>query len=126
MTIPISVRWIITLVVVTIVVALSVVPAQAKVGDSVFVWLAASTPKLLQKTMHLLVYASMTCLLAWSLEGVTRIWLRLAIAFLLAVSIGVALEWFQTRVPGRFGTLFDIILNAIGAIIGLIAALLVF
>jgi VanZ family protein len=33
------------------------------------------------------------------------------------------LEWHQTRVPGRFGTVADVLLNLIGAIIGLIAAM---
>lgn len=124
MSTPFSIRWAITLLVVAIVIVLSVLPAQARPGDSVFVWLAASTPKLVQKLMHLMLYAALAWLLTWSLESIKPVWLRLTIAFLLTVGMGAALEWYQTRVPGRFGTLLDVFLNTFGVIIGLIAAIL--
>ena len=74
--------------------------------------------------MHFLIYAAMTWLWTWSLEGLAPRWARFAIAFTLAVGLGAALEWYQTRVPGRFGTLLDILLNAAGAVAGLVLALL--
>jgi glycopeptide antibiotics resistance protein len=49
---------------------------------------------------------------------------RLAISFVLSLCLGVALEWYQTTVPGRFGTITDVILNTIGTISGLILAVL--
>jgi len=120
-----SIRWIITLAMVVAVIGISVIPGHARSGDSMFVWLVAATPTPLQKVMHFLVYASLTWLLAWTLEGVAPRWLRLTIAFALAVGLGAALEWYQTRVPGRFGTLLDVLLNAAGATAGLLAALLI-
>lgn len=124
MTIPISIRWVITLALVAAVIVLSVTPGHARSGDSVFVWLIAATPTPLQKFMHFLVYAGLAWLWAWTLESIEHRWLRLAIAFALAVGLGAALEWYQTRVPGRFGTLLDVLLNSAGALAGLIAALL--
>lgn len=124
MTVPISIRWIITLVLVVAVIVLSVIPGHARSGDSVFVWLVASTPTLVQKLMHFLIYAGLAWLWTWTLEGIAPRWLRLTIAFTLAVGLGAALEWYQTRVPGRFGTLLDVLLNTAGAIAGLVAALL--
>ncbi len=122
--IPIPIRWIIMLTLVVAVIALSVVPGQPQSGDSKFVWLVAATPTFVQKLMHFLIYAAMAWLWAWTLEGIAPNWLKLAIALVLTVGMGAALEWYQTRVPGRFGTLLDVLLNAVGAIAGLAAAVL--
>ena len=125
MSIPLSIRWVITLTLVAAVIVLSVIPGHARSGDSVFVWLVASTPTPLQKLMHFVIYAALACLWAWTLEGIAPRWLRLTLAFTLTVGLGAALEWYQTRVPGRFGTLLDALLNAAGAVAGLVAALLI-
>lgn len=124
MAIPIPFRWIITLTLVAAIIILSVIPGHAQSGDSKFVWLVAATPTFVQKLMHFLIYAAMAWLWTWTLEGIAPRWARLAIAFALAVGLGAALEWYQTRVPGRFGTLLDILLNAAGAIAGLFIAIL--
>ena len=123
--VPIPWRWIVTTALVVAVITLSVIPGQARPGDSVFIWLVGVTPAPLQKLMHFLLYAGLTWLWAWTLEGIAPRWLRLAIAFTLTVGLGAALEWYQTRVPGRFGTLLDALLNAAGAIAGLVVALLI-
>lgn len=111
--------------VVVAVIVLSVIPGHARAGDSAFVWLVASTPAPIQKLMHFLIYAALGWMWAWTLEGIAPRWLRLTIAFVLAVGIGAALEWYQTRVPGRFGTLLDVVLNTVGVTAGLIVALLI-
>jgi hypothetical protein len=124
MTIPLSIRWVITLTLVAAVITLSIVPGQARPGDTGFAWLVTMTPTLLQKLMHFVIYAGLAWLWAWTLEGIAPRWLRLTLAFTLTVGLGAALEWYQTRVPGRFGTLLDVLLNAAGAVAGLVAALL--
>jgi len=124
MIVPHSVRWLITLALVAIVIVVSVTPARAQSGDSLFVWLVTVTPSTIQKLMHFGVYATLALLWSWALEGVGPRWLQLTIALVLAVSLGAALEWYQTMVPGRFGTLLDVGLNAIGAFAGMIVALL--
>jgi VanZ family protein len=72
--------------------------------------------------MHVTAYAVLAFLWVWTLEHIEPRATRLATAFVLTVSIGIALEYFQTLVPGRFGTLLDIVLNSFGALAGLIAA----
>jgi VanZ family protein len=104
----------------------SLIPGRAQPGDSVFVWLVASTPTLLQKILHLLLYAVLTLLWAWTLESIESKLLRLGIAVSIAVCFGAAMEWYQTKIPGRFGTIFDVALNAVGALIGVLTAIFLF
>ncbi len=118
-------RWLITLVFVGIVVVLSVTPGRYQAGDSVFVWLVANTPTPLQKIMHVAVYMALALLLMWALETVESRTSRIAWTLVLTFSLGAVLEWYQTMVPGRFGTIVDVLLNAVGAIVGLVAALLI-
>lgn len=104
--------------------ALSIIPGQAQHGDSVFVWAVAATPTVLQKTMHVLLYGLLAFLWAWTLSAVKSISTRiaLALALFLTAGFGASMEWAQTQVPGRFGTLQDAFLNIGGAVLGLIAA----
>jgi len=104
--------------------AASIVPGRAQPGDSVFVWIVAKTPTLIQKALHLCLYCMLTLLWAWTLEAIQSKLHRLVIAVCIAVCFGAAMEWFQTRIPGRFGTIYDIGLNAVGALLGLVAAFL--
>ena len=126
MYVTVSVRWLITIAFGILVVILSVTPGRDQTDDSIFVWLIVNTPTLLQKLLHIAVYASLAFLLAWSLENVDPRPLRLAIALVLAVCLGAGLEWYQTIVPGRFGTVLDVLLNAGGALLGLLLAVIVF
>jgi len=116
-------RWLITLAFVGVVVVLSVTPGRFQAGDSVFVWIVANTPTLLQKIMHVAVYAMLAMLFIWALETIESQITRIVLTFVLTVSLGVALEWYQTMVPGRFGTIVDVLLNVSGAVVGLVAAL---
>ena len=120
---PTLVRWLITLSLVALIVGLSVVPGHPKPGDSSFTWLVALTPTLLQKMMHVLIYAVLAMLWAWTLESLGPRWVRIALALLLSIGLGAALEWYQTKIPGRFGSLVDVLLNAAGAIAGIVVAL---
>ena len=122
--IPLPFRWAITLVFLGLIIALSVAPGKSQYGDSTFIWLVEHTPSLLQNIMHLVCYGAITVLLAWSLEGITSLGIRFGLAAALALIVGTSLEWYQTLVPGRFGTLLDAVLNAVGVGLGLVAALL--
>ena len=124
MNLPISARLLVTLLLVAAIVTLSIVPGRHQPGDSAFVWLVSVTPTLLQKFLHVVAYATLTLLLVWSLEKLNSVPLRFASAFAVTVAMGVVLEWYQTSVPGRFGTLTDVLLNAAGSIVGVIAAVL--
>ena len=104
----------------------SVIPGRAQPGDSVFVWIVAKTPTALQKTLHLILYALLAMLWAWSLEAIESRSQRLLVAITVAIGFGAAMEWYQTKVPGRYGTIVDVGLNAVGALLGIVAALILF
>ncbi len=123
MTVPLHYRWLATALLVAALVAVSVVPARSQPGDTVFEWLVWVAPMPLQKVMHVLLYGLLAFLLAWALENVESRWTRYALALALSVSLGAVLEGLQTRIPGRFGTLGDILLNGGGALLGLALAL---
>lgn len=121
---PLALRVVLTLSLMALLAAVSMVPGQARPGDSAFVWMVAKTPTLLQKTMHVFAYAALALLWIWTLDAIQSRTQRVIVAILIAVSFGAALEWYQTRVPGRFGTLYDVALNASGVLLGVVAALL--
>jgi VanZ family protein len=101
----------------------SLIPGRPKPDDSTFIWLVAKTPTLIQKILHFSLYGVLVLLLAWSLESIESNTYRLLISFIIAVAFGAVMEWRQTKVPGRFGTVNDVVLNAAGAALGLLAAI---
>lgn len=105
-----------------VIVALSIAPAQARSGDSVFMWLAFSTPEPLQKILHIAAYAVLALLWMWTFDGLSSATLRVIVALGLTVATGTALEYYQLSVPGRYGTLLDVFLNVVGAVVGLLIA----
>jgi hypothetical protein len=121
--VPIIARFVLTILFMTLLVGVSIVPGRAQPGDSVFVFIVAKTPTAIQKLLHLSMYALLTLMWVWTLEAIQSRPTRLLIAALIAVIFGASMEWYQTRVPGRFGTIVDVALNAAGAVLGLIAAI---
>jgi len=63
-------------------------------------------------------------ILAWTLDSIQSRTFRFLISFFIAVAFGAVMEWCQTKVPGRFGTVTDVALDAAGAGFGLLAAVL--
>jgi len=123
--IPVAYRWLITFAFIALIIVFSITPGRDQAGDSVFVWLVVNATAPIQKLMHFVCYAAVAVLWAWTLEAVEPRLLRLLLALALTVGLGATLEWYQTQVPGRFGTLADAILNAVGAVVGVIIAILV-
>lgn len=103
----------------------SLIPGHPKAGDSGFIWLIANTPTQIQKVLHVFFYGALTLLLAWTLEDIQPKTFRLLIALIIAVAFGAVMEWCQTKVPGRFGTVYDVALNAVGAALGFLAAVII-
>ncbi|MFU8816263.1 MAG: VanZ family protein [Pseudomonadales bacterium] len=104
---------------------LSLTPGHSDASATGFVWLVQATPSLLQNSMHVVLYGCLAGSWLWALQSLpaprTRR-ARLVLAFAIAFGLGILLEWLQTSVPGRFGSLYDVVLNGIGAAIGLVAA----
>ena len=116
-------RWFITLVFVGVIVALSVTPGIERPGDTLFNWLVINTATLIQKAMHVGVYAVLAVLWMWTLERIDSRLRRASLTLIITVGLGVLLEWYQIQVSGRFGSVIDVLLDLAGVLIGLIAAL---
>ena len=111
---------------IAVIYVLSSVRGYAQPKDSSLAWLVANTPMPVQKLMHVLLYAILSALIYWILEKLTlRPSHRLAAAFIVAVAYGAFNEWRQLQLPGRFGTAMDVALNALGAGLGLLVAMLI-
>lgn len=121
--VPFLYRWSITLVFVGVIVALSVTPGIERPGDTLFNWLVINTATLIQKAMHVGVYAVLAVLWMWTLERIDSRLRRASLTLIITVGLGVLLEWYQIQVPGRFGSVIDVLLDLAGVLIGLIAAL---
>ena len=110
------------MVVFILIAIVSVVPGQARPGDSIFVWLVSATPTPLQKLLHVLAYAVLAFLCMWTLDEIESRPIRITAALAITIVTGALLQLYQVFVPGRFGTVTDVILNAIGAIFGVLGA----
>ena len=122
LSIPVAYRWIVTLAFVAVIIGLSVTPGVERPDDTLFSWLYAITAPPVQKVLHVVTYAILATLWMWTLAGIESLPRRIAISFVLAVVLGVALEWYQTTVPGRYGSIIDILLNTVGILAGLVVA----
>ena len=114
-----------TIILLVLIVIASTVPGVVRPGSSRLVRLYVKTPRELQKAMHVLLYALLTLLLTWTLQDALPDAARYAIAIVAATSFAAAMQFCQTRIPGRFGTLKDVALDGYGALIGVAAAALV-
>ena len=102
---------------------LSAMPGHARPGDWLIVRFLAQTPPLIQKFLHVLLYGGLSWLWFWVLEPLPiRVHFRLLAAFLIAAGFGALNEWNQLHAPGRHGSLTDVLLNSVGAALGLIIA----
>ena len=59
----------------------------------------------------------------WTLAGIGSTSVRIVLSLTLAMGLGIALEWYQTTVPGRYGSIADVLLNSLGVALGIVAAL---
>ena len=119
-------RIILTLGFMALLALASLIPGHPRSGDSAVIWLVAKIPAQVQKVLHVCLYGVLMLLLVWTLERIQIRNYRFLVSFVFAVSFGAVMEWCQTKVPGRFGTVHDIALNAAGATLGLLIAIFLF
>lgn len=115
-------RSALTLTFLSLIVLLSVTPDQDQSSDSVFVWLVVSTATTLQKLLHILCYATLAYLCVWTLSFLQSPRARLITAVSVCSVVGTALELSQIYIPGRYATLADVLLNIVGALLGVFVA----
>ena len=72
-----------------------------------------------QNALHVPAYAVLTIAASWSLLGALRIRRSAILAALACCAYGALLESLQALVPGRTGSLLDVLLNAVGVGAGL-------
>lgn len=119
-------RIVLTLCFMAFLALVSLIPGHPEPDDFAFIWLVAETPTLMQKILHVCLYGVLALLLVWTLDSIQSRTYRFLIALIIAVVFGAVMELCQTMVPGRFGTLYDVALNAAGATLGLLAAIFIF
>ena len=88
-----------------------------------FVRLISATPAPVHKLLHIVAYALLAFLCMWHFAAMDPAWLRATLVFAITVAMGAGLEWYQVSVAGRYGTMIDVVLNAIGSALGLLAAM---
>ena len=75
-------------------------------------------PPTLQNLLHIPVYGLLAFLWRWCLNAYMEARRATILAFLITVLFGVFQEWVQSMVPGRFGSVTDVVFNTIGAGLG--------
>jgi VanZ family protein len=96
---------------------LSTIPgaADSRLDTELYLWVEPGP----QKFMHVVAYAGFAAMLLrarYYPEATLRI--CACIACFLAVGVGAVTELLQLIIPGRFASLMDIGLNALGALLG--------
>lgn len=119
-------RWLLLVVYAGVLVGLSIAPGPEQPGDGAFRWLVANTSAPLQNGLHVFTYAVLSLMIVWSLGNSMTSRQRIVYAMIAATLFGAGLEWFQLSVPGRFGSIADIMLNTLGAVLGVVIAILLF
>ena len=83
---------------------------------SLFYWISPA----LQNTMHVPAFAALTCAWRWALCSWLRgSKMRSASAFAITSAYGAFDEWHQSFIPGRYASLVDILLDLVGALLGI-------
>ena len=97
---------------------LSSLPGDIDPEDAGLYGIIAWTPPAVQNLLHLPLFGLLAWLWWHSLRGwIQRSRVLLLSAFLLTAGYGMADEWHQLYVPGRYASLTDMLLNAVGALV---------
>jgi len=114
---PLGTVWV-ALALTAVVIALSLSPESSSPKNSLVGWIVYSTGTPMQKAAHLVLYAGLVVVWWWALASRNTPRSRAVFVFAIVVVFGSALEYLQTYIPGRFGSLSDVALDSIGAGIG--------
>ena len=106
-----------TLSLMALIALLSLIPGTPTEGDSALVWAVARVSPGVQNLGHVILYGLLAALWMRTFHGwgISRTG---AASLVIATGFGILLELGQLQVPGRFGSLYDALLNALGAGLG--------
>ena len=107
--VPKKVLWVITAAYAALLAALSLLPS----GTGLLSGWDTAISATLQNLLHVPAYAALVALIAWALGRPTLPWLGLVA--LACCAFGGLLECAQAMIPGRFGSVTDMLLNVAGA-----------
>ena len=82
-------------------------------------FLLSLIPSSLQNLLHIPLYAGLTSCLLWVLAPIGQKKPIYIIVFSACLAFAVSDEAHQIYVPGRFGSLSDVVLDAVGIILGI-------
>ena len=89
-------------------------PERDDLVGELFEWVSPQFQNLLHIPLYAVLYVLVTRVVRMRVHRELTILLT---AFVITVSYGVFDEWHQSFVPGRYATMTDAVLNAIGAIV---------
>lgn len=93
-----------------------VISEDATPMHRMFMWI----PSTVQNLLHVPVYAGLAFVWCGVLSlRLSRPWHIFVGAFLITVGFGIVDEWYQSFIPGRFASVGDILVNALGAVVGI-------
>ena len=72
--------------------------------------------RIFKKSAHAIGYGMLAISYAWALAGRGRV---LSFALCLTILYAISDEWHQTFVPNRFGSPLDVLIDSVGASVGL-------
>lgn len=103
--------------------------------DSSFETLASAEQELriealqhiVRKLAHMSIYAvlGMLCVSALYTHRLQN-WVRPSLASLICMSYAISDEWHQTMVPGRSGELRDVLIDSLGALLGVLLVFIIY
>ncbi len=76
-------------------------------------------PSLLQNLVHIPAYGLLAFLWRWSLNAYMQAGTAVVLTLVLTIGFGGFQEFYQTMIPGRYGSLSDVLSNALGAALGI-------
>ena len=119
-------RLVLVLGIMMVIFVLSTIPAQPKPPGSALRALVAATPPMAQKALHFVVYMVLGYAWARAFDQLALSTLTvLVMASSLSAGFGALIEWYQLRIPGRYGTWRDVFIDAAGALLGSAGAVLI-
>ena len=110
--VPKKVLWVVTAAYAALLAAVSLLPSGTGLLSG---WDTAVSPRL-QNLLHVPAYGVLVALIVWALGRPTLP--RLGLAALACCAFGGLLECAQAVIPGRFGSVTDMLLNLAGAAAG--------
>ena len=75
-------------------------------------------PSFLQNVVHIPAYGLLSFFWRWYLNAFAQNKTPIVLALFLTIGFALFQEWYQTFIPGRYGSIGDVIVGVLGALLG--------